>query len=1052
MGGLTAFTGARLTFLQGQRERFAHAATTRTITTFMDVLYDQYFRYFPETTPHNEDPTPEAMAAVDLSSDEDPHPPPVRKPGQSAKDFEEEMEAYKELETRILNRMKQILRWMRYHSKNGLLEAHVLYLNKLAGLNKSEKPGRRSSAYNLWYKHKENFLDKAIEDTFKEKKATFEKKCQEAGGTLTDGDGKVLKAPAWVAVRQDMVKAAFDQLPKDDQQKWQSKAEQDHTQRLEKWANTKELHFSTDPDDRQRSIDLLHSWVMPLLEGIQGLTGLNVSLFCSGPIPADQGNIHVLGMHCGRTIANPCETFGSKYQDQLRLRLYPLLADFCAQTHTLDECRWSSLGADAKLGKFFETDEVHLDPLGSDDRARFIAMSTSSDTGGKASSSTAKATVLTSASSSSTSSSKSTVDASSSAANPAVSSSVSSSSAANSKSITKASSSAAKPVASSSTSTPSTSNPKSTTTASSSAANPAVSSSVSSSSTANSKSITKASSSAAKPASSSTSTPSTSNPKGTTDASSLAANPAALGIASTSSTANSKKKLGASSSTAKPAVSNSASPAMAVPNLSTAKTPSNAGRRANPRPPPVLSASSLQRDKEGGAGHRVSVGGGASVSTVQGASNASRHPPAVLPASSLRVHKGGTAGQRVLPVGGGSTVSKSQGPSMPNYPSKINVTGLQAGYKAKTGQPSKGRTFAVSSPSQNAGGAANPIVLFSSPAAPTTSAKRRRISSPISISSTGSSPIPSPTRKARRMSSPSPSPSERTATPHPPVRPDAVRASSPPQSSQPRLSLTPPPSTQPRGTKRTFPVTVDVKNEPESPASCTSMDEISLALAADAGSSPVKSVGGETSSSSQALASAIEDGMGNEKGKGKGKEYIVCLPEDCEAYMVKTMELCSRVAAGNQEELWVELAAAYVALEVVRNYKPGKLNTDGRPEVVALWIKHARSPRYRPAIKLKAFKLAFQAWWWNIAPDWRRTDGADAVLLHGDGDWTVLYDSSTGPNGMSSVMAALAWWLDVVEGLPTRNPRERQVKEEEQEEWVESARDVLWSYNEMLKL
>ncbi|KAL0564218.1 SERTA domain-containing protein 3 [Marasmius crinis-equi] len=1086
MGGLTAFTGARLTFLQGERERFSQAATSRTVATYMDELCDRYFRRFPETEPHNVDPDPAVLAAVDDNSEDDPHPPaPERRPGQPLEEFEREMEEYRGLETRILFRMRQILRWMRYHTKNGLLEAHVLYLNKLAGIDNNGKPGRRSSAYNLWYKHKNNFLDEAIEEAYKEKKAVFEKRRAEGGGTIDVQDGKVEKAPARVAIRQDLVKGAFDALSKEEQKDWQTKAAQEHRERTQKWSNQKELHFSTDPEDRQHAIDELRGWVMPLLEGIQGFTGLNVSMFCSGPIPADQGKISVLGFHQGRTIANPCETFGMKYREQIKTYLNPMLADFCVQTHTLEECRRSSLGADAELGKLFQTDDVDMQPLGPEVRASFAAIergnaspssltSAVPPTTGGVAKPEAKTTASSSASSSTAGSSTP------SSAVPAMGSSSTSYTKAND---TTPSSSAASSTAGSS--MPSSLAPgkgsSSTASTSASTASPAVPTELSS--TTSSAGPAKGSSSTASSSISSSAVP--------TKVSMLNAKPTAprpTAPAATSASAASKVKA-RNASSKRPSTSSSGFGSVSSAGVSssgkvTMKAPTShmvaqARGRVDPRPPPVIAASSLQPSKA----------------------------------------KTGTG--RPLPVGGASSVAKKpQGSGPPNERSAIKVDALRAGYAAKLAQTTSSsaprrsagnlsRTAPLqsqpvripqrSSPSPDVGDPTNPIILSSSPAVPTTT-KRRRHVSPISVSSTGSSPIPSPTRKARRMTSPSPSPSERTATPCAPVRPETVRPSSPPESSQPRASVTPPPSTQPRGKKQPR-----VKEESRSPASSSSADEISAALAEVTYSSPVKPVKrkasalelptarpyveisrptkrgriseapaeseGNSRSVSRASSSAapivsrsrgremgeVKDGEGScesgkRKGKSKEKSYIVCLPDDCEPYLERTMELCSRVAVGEQEELWVALTAAYVALEVVRNYKPGKLDTDGRPAVVGNWIKHARSPRYRPPINVADFRSKFAAWWWNIAPDWRRTEGEDAVLLREDGDWTVLYETSTGLNGLSSVMAALAWWLDEVQNLPIKTPRERQFRRQEEEEWAEAASDVLWSYEEMLKL
>ncbi|KAL0564627.1 SERTA domain-containing protein 3 [Marasmius crinis-equi] len=866
MGGLIAFTGARLAFLRGERDRFAQAVTARTVDKAMDGLYDRYFNLFPETKPHNVDPTPEelAEAAERAANNEDPHPAPVRAPGQSLSDYEnsEEMAAYRDLQDRILARMSQILRWMRYHTKGELLEAHVILLNKLAGHVKAEKPARRSTAYNLWYKNKDQFLDAAIDEALKEKKADFEKKREEAGGTLKAPDGKVIKGPARVAIRQDLVKAAFDVLPKEEQAIWQSQVEEAHAKRLEVWANSQELHFSAEPEDRQRAIDQLNGWVMPLLEGINRLTGLNVSLFCSGPIPADQGRVSVLGMHCGRTIENPCETFGARYRDQIKTVVNPMLADFCTKTHTLEDCRESSLGPDAQLGKLFSSDAFFVEGVDEKDRARFSALLKAA----------------------------SKMEAASTSKSVASKTSISSSS--------------------------------------------------------GSKSLSVKSLSMPQSNSHSSSHSSSFNTRTTTDLNSQAsANSVAASSGSESLSKTGPKKLAVSSK--------AESSAKVFPA-------SNARVRNKPRPPPVIAAATL-----------VPKGG-------VPASNAVRNnprPPSPVPTATIvpRIPGQPSAGSRALPVGGGrsngvrsipvgggvSGPRKSDSSYGVEYRSTINTAALKAAAKVAKSAPVGASSAPVnrvkSRTSMSTGGTAppvagnqrNPIVLGSSPPQPLVStSKRRRVSSPITVSSASSSPIPSPTRKPRRMSSPTSSRSGRTASPHMPLRPVAQAS----------------------------PLDIQVKVEHCSPTSSASADEISAALSGEMNSSPVRPVkrsrqlayveiegprkkmrGSETApepgnpdeGSGSGSRKAVRGKGGKEKmekgkekakeeGKGKGKEieeeaFIVPVPDEAGLYLRRTVELASTVRiGGDQAAMWAKLLGAYVALEVVRNYKAGKLDTDER--------------------------------------------------------------------------------------------------------------------------
>ncbi|KAL0572900.1 SERTA domain-containing protein 3 [Marasmius crinis-equi] len=1001
---LTAFTGARLAFLQGELEKFASAEISRTDQSYLEGVNERYFRRFPETTEHNVDPCEEYLAAVDDTSEEDPHPPPPeRQPGQTSQQFEEEMQKYRDLQSRIIRRQDQIARWLRYHSKNNngqLLDAHIILLNRLVGKEKEKKPGRRSTSYNLWHKHHQNFLEPAIEEAYREAKQEFEEKRKgAAGGELRGADGSVIKAPARLRIWQDIVKAEFEKLPKQEQEEWQSRTEEDHQKRLQNSAASKELQISTDPEDRQRSIDLLHSWTMPLLQGIQKITGLNVSLFCSGPIPADQGRISVLGMHCGRIIENPCDTFGTHYREEIKKFFYPLFADFCTKTHTMQECQQLSLGPEAQLGRLFDSDAVYMERLGSEDRALVTKLKAASKSLGKIA-----RPQSTSASSSASGTSTATT----------------------SKSSTMPTASIQKATASS----------RSTNA-------PILASSSSSGGTTSSRAL-----------------PSADSRRPVKDGEVLAQT--SVSVTASEDPVSGARPRKMASQLAPPTT-------LKVPDAQVPRRPAPVAR-SEPRPPVLVAASSLSKKPS----HQLPIPSSSRAFPVGGSSRGVGGPVV------------NARGQQIASaVAGSSKAARDEridSLDADGYRSKINVNAL----RRRESQVSRMTTFHGHPPKRLPGSAKNPIVLSSSP--PGTPPRKRARASPLSISSRGSSPIPSPTRKACRVSSPSPSPSERTASPQLPIRPKTVAASSPPESSLPRASSPPsspvhrlsaPAESPIRGRKRRLEAEVeDVKVEEGSPYSSASAEEISAALSGEMdASSPLKP---QRSTRAQRrsqvyveivrprkrvrktrdataekqtvqIPETTQRGEGNAKGKAKAKEYTVDLPEGALPYLEKTLDLCSGISVGEQQEdLWQRLVTAYVAMEEEAGFKGGQLGSDGRPEAVGVWIKSARTPKYRPAVDVAKFREAFTKWWWYLAPEWRVPDGEQVELLRGEGDWEELKSVGTGPNGMTSVMAALAWWLDAVERLPVKAFRDRQFRVREMEEWEDAASDVLFSYEQML--
>jgi hypothetical protein len=108
-----------------------------------------------------------------------------------------------------------------------------------------------------------------------------------------------------------------------------------------------------------------------------------------------------------------------------------------------------------------------------------------------------------------------------------------------------------------------------------------------------------------------------------------------------------------------------------------------------------------------------------------------------------------------------------------------------------------------------------------------------------------------------------------------------------------------------------------------------------------------------------------------------------------------------------------------------------KLSLTSRPAAVAAWIARARKPTWEPMIDVETYPSQFTSWWSAMQPSNRKLK-KDMFVAHGrDG----VYDWSTvrifGPNGIASVIAALAWWQKTVNALSTSERIQEQLRLDE---------------------
>ncbi|KAL0565475.1 SERTA domain-containing protein 3 [Marasmius crinis-equi] len=383
-----------------------------------------------------------------------------------------------------------------------------------------------------------------------------------------------------------------------------------------------------------------------------------------------------------------------------------------------------------------------------------------------------------------------------------------------------------------------------------------------------------------------------------------------------------------------------------------------------------------------------------------------------------------------------------------------------------------------------------------------------RLDSPIQLDSPQSSRAATPDVDLPRPRAPSgrdasPSASSAASVVSPQLRLKRVVASSPPSSSP--LDVDMPPSTQPRRNRVSS--RVDPKIEPTEPGLeivksskrahqsgqesgrskrrrvdmglDSSEDEISAQLEQVIPSSPLppSSPVPSTSSRSRQVLSHVEVSRskgGRAKGKGSAlrragdspssgaktkynaavdpstvdtSSYAVELPEDAPRYVHLTIEMSSAVKV--LDGGFVEILKLWVAFEKWSGFvERGKLTTKARPPQVSIWIAHGRRANFVPEIAdVHEYGKQVMSWWRNCAPEWRAVKGT-TELRRARGSWEDLRVS--GVNGLTSVVAALAWWMGAIARLRNDKPRERQFYERELEAFVGMLHDVRYSLGQLL--
>ncbi|KAK7019651.1 SERTA domain-containing protein 3 [Paramarasmius palmivorus] len=378
-----AFSGGRLFLLNSFLEGYRQAIEDGGELEFLANVVRVYHSIYPETMNENEGPT-EAQVEALLSNlimeqVEDPvFMLPVQKPGQSDADFEEEMRAYEELKKRYAFRADQIFRWFNYRRlartpPRREPDALERLLGKLAGVTSSGR--RKLPDYTVWARANAEEVEPLVKKQVEElqgQQAVGKAQAAEAGngsgaaggpsggnGTLgpLDGKGKVEGGQdkkgkgkfvkkgkgAYVAVRQEVIRNAFETLPESDRKKWAEKARSEAQQREAAYRAAIFSPPPTDPASRQSAIERTPGFLQPILEGLSAATGWCFTIVGGGPEPADGGRLNIIASHSGVTGGTVPLNFGAAYRQYYKTHWIPGYAHFLQRVYSVEECRKRAL-------------------------------------------------------------------------------------------------------------------------------------------------------------------------------------------------------------------------------------------------------------------------------------------------------------------------------------------------------------------------------------------------------------------------------------------------------------------------------------------------------------------------------------------------------------------------------------------------------------------------------------------------------------------------------------------------------------------------------------
>ncbi|PPQ76893.1 hypothetical protein CVT26_000663 [Gymnopilus dilepis] len=329
-----AFRGSRKDFLISQKAEYAEAVIGGYVADALANIQRRYFKRYPPELPHDEEPTPEHLAAVD---DDGPDPemeePDAEK--MSPEDYQQALKALEQRSETIRYRKAQIKRWQAYqYMKDNDVDVmepsaenpFSALVQQLSG-KEAQRP-RKKTPVNVWRKTQRHNIEARV------------KNLAEAQGIPKD---------RWAALRDKVARQMFSELPAATQDKWKVQAGEESKAAFDEYERSVSSNPSTDPQDRQIAIQGLVRVTQPILETLRKVTGWNFTLLAGGPEPAHGGMLNIISVHAGLTPGDVKMNFGRSERAAYKDVIVPIFGRFLKKCFSPEECRSRALTADQGL-------------------------------------------------------------------------------------------------------------------------------------------------------------------------------------------------------------------------------------------------------------------------------------------------------------------------------------------------------------------------------------------------------------------------------------------------------------------------------------------------------------------------------------------------------------------------------------------------------------------------------------------------------------------------------------------------------------------------------
>ncbi|PPQ80261.1 hypothetical protein CVT24_006601 [Panaeolus cyanescens] len=334
MPSRNAFSGSRAQFMLDAKAKYAADVEGGFVKDAVARIQRRYLKRYPIDLPHEQEPSPEHLAAVDDDAPDNEADPPNAELLEDD-EYQAQLAVFEERARLIIYRKAQIQRRLAYQygrdrdmdpKDSGAQRPYRVLLHKLTGEG-VQKP-RLKTASNIWRRSH---------------RPKIEEEAKKRAGNATASGKKLHKKLA--SLREKVAKEMYAQLTGDEKEDWTRLAKEEHDEALRQFEEMVNKPPSQLPEDRQKVIQGLAVFVQPILDLICEATGWKATLIAGGPEPADEGRLNIVSYHSGTTKGDVKMNFGRSERAAYQKYLVPVYHNFLRKCYTVEECRAMSLPA-----------------------------------------------------------------------------------------------------------------------------------------------------------------------------------------------------------------------------------------------------------------------------------------------------------------------------------------------------------------------------------------------------------------------------------------------------------------------------------------------------------------------------------------------------------------------------------------------------------------------------------------------------------------------------------------------------------------------------------